>query len=337
MNIVILSGGSGNDSLIKGLIEHGYANDIKIITNAYDNGKSTGICRCVTNTLGVSDIRKNHFRMYKNLYKDSLNNNIVEFYSGRFDMGDNPEQFCIEKLENWDLSFLVKYVKKFFEFPLAKEFKYRDFSISNIVYSAMYTEMGYVTTHEYFCKLLNINDFVLLNSFDNVYINAKTRDGNFIRGEEKIVEYKNTDPIIKIVYSNDFYNTVTLNKKAVEAVYSADLIIISTGTFWSSLYPTLDYGDFYKDINESNAKKIWVMNTEEDKDAYGVSSNQFIEYFEELGLDLTKFVILENLDARKSLNELNNKYNIKYAHMGNINGKNDSELYVKAIEDIYNE
>lgn len=64
MNIVILSGGSGNDSLIKGLKEMYPESDIKVIINAYDSGKSTGICRKVTDTLGVSDIRKNHIRMY---------------------------------------------------------------------------------------------------------------------------------------------------------------------------------------------------------------------------------------------------------------------------------
>ena len=43
MNIVILSGGSGNDSLIKGLKEMYPESDIKVIINAYDSGKSTGI------------------------------------------------------------------------------------------------------------------------------------------------------------------------------------------------------------------------------------------------------------------------------------------------------
>ena len=48
--ITILSGGSGNDAIIKGLLYSGNytSNDIRIITNAYDNGKSTGICRKYT-------------------------------------------------------------------------------------------------------------------------------------------------------------------------------------------------------------------------------------------------------------------------------------------------
>ncbi len=69
MKVVIISGGSGNDTLIKGLTKYISSGlDIKVIVNAYDNGKSTGICRAITNTLGVSDIRKNHSRMYESIY-----------------------------------------------------------------------------------------------------------------------------------------------------------------------------------------------------------------------------------------------------------------------------
>ena len=40
MNIVILSGGTGNTALVNGLIKHGKVDDITVITNMYDNGKS---------------------------------------------------------------------------------------------------------------------------------------------------------------------------------------------------------------------------------------------------------------------------------------------------------
>lgn len=338
MNIVILSGGSGNDVLMHGLIDNGYADDIKVITNAYDNGKSTGICRLVTSTLGVSDIRKNHFRMY-NYSKSNKDSGIVEFYSKRYDLGDDPCKFCIEKLENWGLSFLTDFVEGFFERPLAKGINYKDFSIANIVYAEMYARKGYEKTNKYFCNLLGIKDFVLLNSPDNVFINAITENNQFIKGEERIVEYKNSkDPINKIQYSTNFLEeSHGLYFKAIQAVSEADLIIISTGTFWSSIYPTLEYLDFYKYVNESNAKKIWVMNTEEDKDSYGVSSNKFIKFMENLGLDLTKFDIIENIDGIDSLKQQNNKYNIVYKSMGNHNGKNDLTKYFNAIKEYLNE
>jgi 2-phospho-L-lactate transferase/gluconeogenesis factor (CofD/UPF0052 family) len=337
MNIVILSGGSGNDALMKGLIDHGYADSIKVITNAWDNGKSTGTCRLITSTLGVSDIRKNHFRMYK-YSKTNKDEGLVHFYSDRFDLGENPCEFCVEKLEQWGLSFLTSYAENFFDRPLSKVINnYKDFSIANIVYAEMYAEKGYEETNKYFCNLLGINDFVILNSFDNVFINAITEKEQYIKGEEKIVEYKKAaDPISRITYSKNLFMNQSLNYAAINAIKNADVIIISTGTFWSSIYPTFDYLSFYIYVNASKAKKIWVMNTEEDKDAYGVSSNDFIRHFEKLGLDLTDFTIIENLDGKETLHEDNDNYNIVKCHIGNNNGKNDPELYYEVIKEFLN-
>ena len=49
----------------------------------------------------------------------------------------------------------------------------------------MYVEKGYEETNKYFCNLLGINDFVILNSFDNIFINAITEKEQYVKGEEK--------------------------------------------------------------------------------------------------------------------------------------------------------
>lgn len=337
MNIVILSGGSGNDAIVKGLINNGYLDNISIITNLYDNGKSTGVCRAVTDTLGVSDVRKNHFRAYKTFNKDYVDPDINCLYSNRYDMGDNPKEFCINELSRLNFPDLIEYAERYFDNPSSMNYKYNDFSIINIVYAQMYKELGYEKTNKYFTELLGLNDFVVCNSFDNVYIYANSKSNVTIGGEEDIVEYKNKfDPIVSINYLNKHGDQVepTINKKAIDLINDSDIIIISTGTFWSSLYPTLEYGDFYKYINASNAKKIWIMNTEEDKDAYGVSSNMFITHLDNLGLNLNDFIIVENIDAKESLREFNNNYNIIYKYLGNISGKNDSKLVYDTLAQL---
>ena len=343
MNITILSGGSGNDSLVTGLKQYYPAANIKVIVNAYDNGKSTGVCRAVTNTLGVSDIRKNHIRMYK-----ACNSNpdarLVEFYDNRYNLKARYEYEDIATyLDNWGLSDLKVYARHFFDNPLAKNYTYKNFSIANIIYSQMYQELGYEQTNSFFCKLLGLDDFVILNSFDNVFISARTKSGHIIADEGEIVDYNNPDDIIMdIIYTTN--NTCQdssvpslygLNPKAIDAVLNADLIIISTGTFWSSIYPTLDYMDFYKYINASNAKKIWAINNEEDGDSYGVTSNQFIEFLNNLRIDLSQFSILENFDANPGLVQQNDNYNIVVYPMGNVKGKHIGERYVKAILKIF--
>jgi len=339
MNITILSGGTGNDSLVTGLKQFYPDANIKVVVNAYDNGKSTGICRTITGTLGVSDIRKNHIRMYK-ATAEIPDQRLIEFFENRYDFTPGEEYVDVSKyLRLWGLPQLDKYAQAFFANPLAKNYTYSSFNIANIIYSQMYKELGYEETNAYFCKLLGIDDFVILNSFDNIFIGAITESGKFLNDEGIIVDYRTEgDPIVRITYDYSQGECVNgLNRRAVEAVLDADILIISTGTFWSSIFPTLEYLNFYSYVNLSKAKKIWAINNEEDGDSYGVTSNMFIKYMQDLGLHLKDFIILENLDAKDTLRLPNDifKANISTHSMGNINGKHDGYKYVKAILRIF--
>ena len=337
MKTVILSGGSGNDSLIRGLKYYYPSMNCKVIVNAYDNGKSTGVCRAVTNTLGVSDIRKNHIRMYKAMH-GNRDKNIIEFYDNRYDFTPGNEVAEItEKLNTWGMPQFIPLVERFFATPEAKNYRYTDFNISNIVYAEMYAQSGYESTNYYFCnKILDIDSFVLLNSFSNAYLKAITNSGYVIEDEGEIVEWCNRDDKIESCLYGNVMNT-ELNPRAVASIESADLIIISTGTFWSSIYPTLEFGDLYKLINKNtHAKKVWALNCEEDKDSYGVSADEFISHLRKLGLSLDDFTILVNSDACDILRTVNDKdVACHYSHMGNQNGKHDPNKYAKAVLDCY--
>jgi 2-phospho-L-lactate transferase/gluconeogenesis factor (CofD/UPF0052 family) len=341
MNITILSGGSGNTALLEGLskkLKGNSCENLDIVINAYDSGKSTGICRKVTDTLGVSDIRKNLVKLYK-YFSDTVDQNIIEFFEKRYDFTKGNEVNEIkEKLDNWKLSFYDEYVDYFFSLPKAKDFDYKDFNVANIVYAAMFKKYGYDKSIDMIRDTLNLkpsenkytSQNVILNSFDNTYMKAITESGNTINDEGDIVEYQNEkDKIVALGYDT---SNKTLNEKAIQAVQNTDLLIISSGTFWSSIYPTFDYCDFYKYINDSKAKKVWIMNDIEDKDSYGCGANYFMDVMEKRGLDLSDFTIIENLDAVESLKEEDPKnHNIVRSSMGNINGKHDPELVTESV------
>ena len=330
MKITILSGGSGNDKIVKGLAKMYKDCDVKVILNAYDSGKSTGICRKVTKTLGVSDIRKNHSRMYA-ATSDNVNRSILEFYNNRYDL--NGLQDVLDLLDKWDLNQFTEYAERFFARPEASEYKYKDFSIANIIYSEMYSEIGYSATNKYFTDFLGIDDFVILNSDAYVYLKAITKSGHIIEDEGDLVNWCNPeDKIVKCKYDGI---STKLNQTAIDRIRESDLILISTGTFWSSIYPTLDYLDFYKYINESKAKKIWAINNTEDKDAYGVTSNDFISYFKKLGLNLDDFTILENTESIDSLHLPNSEFKVIARPMGNNKGQHDPMKFVKEIFKVY--
>lgn len=340
-NVVILSGGSGNTALLEALYSKPEEYKINIIINQTDHGKSTGICSEVTNTLGVSDARKNHYKVFKysNKFKDideEYAKAIYDLFEGRYDIDwsdENSKEEVRKLLTRANYAGAIIYVERFFNRLEAKKYTYKSFNIMNIVYSQMYTEFGYEETHKKICDFLGIKDNVILNSFDNVKLLAKTASGHVIEDEGDIVEWKNIDdPIVDNLYIGHHFE---LNPRAIKTVEDADIIIISSGTFWSSIFPTLQYLDFYKHINESNAKKIWIMNTNEDKDAYGVTSQMFTLYLAKLGLDLSDFTILENLNAVESLRMscLLNE-NIVETELGNNNGKHDPKLLLRAVEYI---
>lgn len=330
MKVTIISGGSGNDALMSGLLKLYPIIDISVITNAYDDGKSTGVCRNITNTLGVSDIRKNHFRMYW-LKSKNKDNRLKEFYTSRYDLPKGDErQFVAKKLIDLGLNHLVQWSNRFFDLcDKDSKYDFSDFNIANIVYSAMYSSMGYENTNAFFCKMLNIDDFVILNSYDNMRLWALTANNLPLCSEGEIVDYKNTDPIKAVYYNGD--DNYTLNQKAIDAVNDADMIIISAGTFWSSIFPTLQYHDFYKIINDSKARKIWVINNEYDKDAVGVTSNDFIDSMSELGLKLNDWTIITNNDAHENLRLTHSVYKTVSGNLGNINGKHSPELLAQFV------
>lgn len=115
MKVVVLSGGSGNAALLEGMYELYPQVDVKVIINAYDDGKSTGVCRDITNTLGVSDVRKNHLRMYR--IKTHLpDRRIIEFYNDRYDLPKGKEkEFVAHKLMQWGLTSLITWSDRFFD------------------------------------------------------------------------------------------------------------------------------------------------------------------------------------------------------------------------------
>lgn len=327
--ITILSGGSGNDAILKALFDMGYTDkDIRIIVNAYDDGKSTGVCREVTGTLGVSDIRKNHEKIHKMIYGDNQNKDFMFFYENRLDLSITNNIRTGNPLLDREIDY-------FFSRYKAKYFDYSNFNLMNIIYSQLYSSIGYEATNSMFSSLLGIDDMVKLNSFDNIKIVATTMLGNIITDEGDIVEFKSDNDYIDDIHfvGKKIYG---LNIDAINIIKESDLIIISTGTFWSSIYPTLKYCDLYKCINENHNKKLWVVNSEQDKDAWGVGFTDFYDELEGLGLDMRGFDILINTQADRILREGNIPFHktIKKP-LGNIDGRNDYKLVREALEEIY--
>ena len=304
MKIVIFAGGSGSVALQSGLFQlFGPQVEYSIITNLLDNGLSTGVCRMVMDgeILGPSDLRKNQLLRNLLMYGNSRLHNFLELRITK--ARDEIEDYLINELseltgpivlngderlkvagittEQYDI--LLNGVLTFFAEPKSHEIEYVDFSVANIIYSGLArdNDNSMVAAGNLMAKVLKIpQDAVICASDHSLYLTARTVSGHTILDEGDIVDWCNpNDRIISTSLLNNHgtRSQAILTQQALEAIQTADLIIYSSGTQWSSLIPTYEMSGFTRAIEVSDAKQYLVMNVAPDKDTYGVDGNEMLD------------------------------------------------------------
>jgi 2-phospho-L-lactate transferase/gluconeogenesis factor (CofD/UPF0052 family) len=331
--VVIISGGSGSQNIQKALDSYKDQFDITVITNAYDNGKSTGEVRKATNgkLLGPSDVRKNHqhylenkLRFSHNLSKDEKNlyGEILKLYSYREDF--NSLDDLVSKSINFINSLNIKEnlkiilresISKFSAFPKSKLINTQNFSVINAIYAGF----SYIIDRKYDLSnairhienIFNIpKGRVIMPSDTNLYLSAKCKSGNIILDEGDIVDWNNeNDPIIEnILFTNEGEEYIpTLSDKAFNAIKNSDIFIISTGTFWSSIMPTMMHKRFVEAVKSSEADKMILINSTPDKDMIEKSGKEICNLYKEvLGADVISdfdLYIQENADQMSTYSD----------------------------------
>lgn len=365
LNIVVFSGGTGSIAIQEGFSAI-YGNDnynLDIIINAYDNGKSTGICRKIFNDriLGPSDLRKNHmtqFKVQKSVQlKDfsSRDSMLYKLFNFRFDADskeDYYEKACelLEKYrgaigdkDTYSLKSLLDYF--FFENihnnvwrRTLEGIEFKDFSIANIFYSASAAMNGNSLrlAGKDMAALLGIKDNVHLISDVNLYLEARTESGHVIEDEGIIVEWDNPEDKItsimllrdgqEYIPSVDEETDLTKVRSCKSIIEEADLIIFSSGTQWSSLIPSYTHSGLRKILSASKAKKYVVMNNIEDHDMRGVTADDIVDILGQ-NIPVEDITAVVNLDAVPGMNEVTKIRSI----VGHISGDKAKHNPVKLI------
>lgn len=350
MKIVIFSGGSGSTALQKGLVQvFGQDVNYSIITNTYDNGLSTGIVREVadSNILGPSDLRKNQLLRYAlnggGAFAELLNERITLPASQvRGYISTAIAHLSTDTVTKGELLFALN---RYFDCADALRVTYDDFSVANILYAGMALLEGnsLAAAGKRFAKILDLpEDAVVLNSDENLYLQAVTEHGHVILDEGDIVSWANErDKIVDVHLVTKHGNRVTptLSDECVNVIRSADCIIFSSGTQWSSLIPTYISTRFEEEIQASKAKKYLVMNATQDKDSIGVSADEWINTLYSY-LDLSKMRIICASDSADRIMQADpNNPKVISKPMCDEKGKaHDPVLLVRTIfEDYFKE
>ncbi|MFL6603930.1 MAG: 2-phospho-L-lactate transferase CofD family protein [Steroidobacteraceae bacterium] len=324
---MIFTGGTGSIALQRGLYHALDENldgfDTKIIVNAYDNGLSTGAVRRVMDgrILGPSDIRKNQSTR---LQLRDPNSPWVTFLKGRFTVDSSiAREFCeaetlqlMETLEKQGSqvdcrSTFFSALEMYFQSPLAARIDYEDFSLANIIYAglARIHDNSLRAAAGIMAGVMGIPDTVLLNDDRSLFLGASTQDGRRIIDEGDIVSWGNeADPFVDIFFTDADGNEdkPTLCLEAWRAILEADLIILSSGTQWSSLIPTYASDGFKSAINSSDATILMVMNRSPDKDSPSQTSSELIDILVPRYFDAGRLHVLADENAHPRMRSLDN-------------------------------
>ena len=291
MKILIMTGGTGSIALQTGIysmLERHPGLQVKVLTNAYDNGKSTGTVRKVLNgkILGPSDVRKNQTTRLKLENPESIWNKFLDI---RFDKPANEvKEFCLgqlneiaNRIDRNSYQVISRAITTYFDQPLALKVDYTDFSLANIIYAGLAAANGNSLRQaaSIMAGVLEIEDNVILNDDKSLFLGAISKNGHRLTDEGDIVEWgKMDDPLVDIFFYDADGNESAprLNTEAINAIEEANLIILSSGTQWSSLIPTYASVGFREAIQRSKAKIIMVMNTVPDKDSPGQTAADIV-------------------------------------------------------------
>lgn len=356
LKIVLMCGGSGGKALQEGFASvFGYGNyKLDAIINAYDDGKSTGVCRDIfnRNILGPSDLRKNQITQFKLKYQKQIENpnskehKLLDLFELRISKDDYSSYYeeairiinNIDYLEEKQKDNLINLVNYFFYIDKENNIlrqgidkvSFNDFSLSNIFYAscAAINDNSLEKAGEVMAELFSMENNVHLISNVNLYIHATTESGYVITDEGQLVAWNNPDDkVVKVdLVKNDgskYIPSVNENSKDnIKKLFDeADILIFSSGTQWSSLIPSYMHKGFSELLSSCKAKKYLVMNNAEDNDAKGVNANELMNIISKY-IDTTDIKVVLNDNACDGMNTIDNSY--KQIH-GLLSEKNDKK------------
>lgn len=229
-----------------------------------------------------------------------------------------------------NLSTLPDEVKDVMEYRLKAKSELNGHALGNLVLTSLIRETGSLKTSiEYLSKILDVKAKVLPLSEDYLTLIGETVDGEIVEGEEKIT-------LAGKKYKALFYKEEPhVLPEIFDAIKKADLIILSTGSLYTSVMPHIICKDVCEAIRKSKAKVMYICNVMTqpgETDGFGVSDHvNSLEYY--IGKDEIDVVLASN---GKLSREMIDKYaNEEQKEPVKIDYKNIEKQKYELIEDDF--
>lgn len=219
-NIVVIGGGTGTFNVLSGL--KNYPVNLTAIVSMTDSGGSNRILRDEFGLLPTSDLRQA----------------IVAL------AGDNGEQV----------------LRKLFSYRYTQGTGISGMTFGNLFMAALTDILGSQSKAiAETCQILDVKGKVLPVTFDNSQLVARYDNGKQVLGEHHIDEPDIETGEHKLV-ELEVFPRATANPEALEAIATADYIILGPGDLFTSIICNLVVSGIARAIRKSKAKKIFVVN-----------------------------------------------------------------------------
>lgn len=222
-------------------------------------------------------------------FVDSDENNFLNIF-----FNDNSLLSSIKELLNSFLEAIEIYSKYH-----KRNFNFKDCAIMNCIYAGAYLicSRNFDDATMHFEKIFPLKGKVMPTSLEDKKLMALRENGDFLFNEAEIVELRsnvrikniflldnyldikrfnllNNDEKLRFLELNHSY--VESSPRSLEALNSADLIIYSSGTQHSSLYPTyITKGIASSIANNIDAKKVFITNIGADYETPSYKASDF--------------------------------------------------------------
>jgi len=140
-------------------------------------------------------------------------------------------------------------------YRFTKESSLENHPIKNILLAALIDLKGNITdATKYMCKILDIKGTILPLTEEKVDLVGEGTKGREFLGEEEVSQ--NVRYIKKLKYDHD----VKIRDEVLEKIDEADLIILSSGSLYTSILPHLIVDDVKNAIDKSRAPIMYISN-----------------------------------------------------------------------------
>lgn len=155
-----------------------------------------------------------------------------------------------------NLSNINPKIKEALEYRFNTSSDLNGHAVGNLLLTAMLDITGSLKdSAEYLCTLLDVRHTVLPISEDSdLTLMVKTKTNHIIEGEEEIT--KSTESVEKIFYKEEPHVTT----EVLEKIKTADLIIFSMGSLYTSLLPNIICQEVINTLNITNAPIMYICN-----------------------------------------------------------------------------